>query len=247
MAAPADHLRADEAHPLASPPAMRRPLQRGERLLEIVGLFISGQSWSAKELAECFDVTERTVLRDMQALEVAGLVARREKRRGKSGSRLALDAAWVSPRLSLREVTTLLAIAHRGMDFPSAGGAASELAVARAAIAKILLPLPEYKRGKLEQVQCMLDECDAAQRIWLCSQNWLPRLLEAIADHRSLRVWMRRDHGDVCVDFRIVIPDRLLIQDDKWIVPTFPVDGSTTYRVELDCVDDIQFDVPADG
>lgn len=241
MAQRPDHLRADAGHSSLPRPAARQTPHRVQRFFEIVRMLVGGQEWSSRELAGWFEVSERTILRDMDTLVSAGMVVRGGGR--KSGYRLAEEAAWERPRLSLRQVVTLLVLAERGREQSSERVEPSERDVARAAVAKLLLPLPTEMRKKLEQVQGLLAGCTAAQRGWLCSQVWLPTFLEAIAGHRALRIWLLENGDTPFGEHQVIIPDGLKLLDGRWVSPALQIGGSDLPLVELDRVAAVQFDV----
>lgn len=236
-----DHLRADAGHSSLPKPAAGQTPHRVQRFFEIVRMLVGGQQWSSRELAAWFEVSERTIHRDMDTLSSAGMVVRISGR--KCDYRLAEEAAWERPRLSLHQVVTLLVLAERGSEQSSERGKPPERDVARAAVAKLLLPLPAEMRKKLEQAQGLLAGGTAAQRGWLCSQIWFPTFLEAIAGHRALRIWLL-DNADAAIpEHRVIIPDGLKLRDGRWVSSALQIGGSDWLMVELDRIAAVQFDI----
>jgi len=80
---------------------------QANRLFEIVYLLLNNENMTAKELAERFDVSTRTVYRDVDALSLAGIPVYMEKGRG-GGIRLLPDFVLNKSILSTQEQNEIL-------------------------------------------------------------------------------------------------------------------------------------------
>ena len=87
-------------------------IDRLERILKMVTILQSGQTFSADELAEHLSVTRRTVFRDLNMIHAAGIPFFHDKETG--GYRM--DSSFFLPPLNLKlhEAIALLLLAHEG-------------------------------------------------------------------------------------------------------------------------------------
>lgn len=234
-------VRTDASHTLPSqPPGVGRSPRTGrdrlQRFLGIIRLLAGGQEWPAKRLSEAFEVTERTVLRDMKVLEEAGM-ATRPRPRGPGGYRLAGQLLWEHPQLSLVEAVTLLAVAGR-----AAGSILepdTEQAIAWAAAVKVTALQPPDARQRLEELAHLLQSQAAAARIWLCSQSWLAVLVEALVNHRALRVSVS---GESVTEPLILVPKVIEAADGRWVLRAYEVGGTEIPVLDLQQVAQLEFD-----
>jgi DNA-binding transcriptional ArsR family regulator len=233
-------LRADVGHhPLRKPKAIaqpRKPQDRIQRFLKMIRLLAGGQELAARQLsAEC-DVTERTILRDMKVLEEAGLVIRPGSRH-RSGYRLAPQAAWERPQLSLAEVLALLTLAER-----AAEDDAGDPAIVQQAVLKLIRMQPYDVRIQLESLVLQFEGEDVAPRAWLCRQPWLPLLVQALVHHTPLRVWLKTQSDDPSAAPLVIVPAAIAAHDGAWLLCGYEVSGSDI-MVELEEVAMIEKDV----
>ena len=114
---PPTQIRTDQGHTFPSEPVTpSQPRQGGrertQRCLEILRMLAAGQEWGARNLSETFEVTQRTIQRDMLLLENAGLVLRTGTPR-RVAYRLAKEATFEHPQWTVAEVISLLALLGR--------------------------------------------------------------------------------------------------------------------------------------
>lgn len=236
-------LRADQGHGFPARPGTKRNARQGggervQRCLEILRLLTAGQEWPARRLSEMFEVTQRTIQRDMELLEHAGLVLRTNRQRP-FRYRLAKEATLEQPRWSLAEVVSLLSLAGRVPD----GSSDSDRANAFAAIAKLVRLQPAGAREPLAELVAILSAQPPALQSRLCGLPWLGQLVEALVDHRALRVWVQDALGSASREALVIVPSNAGVQSGQWVVSAYKVRGSELVTVELASVASVEFDV----
>jgi predicted DNA-binding transcriptional regulator YafY len=214
---------------------------RAERLVALLFTLQSRRSATIAELAAALEVSERTMLRDVAALQAAGVPLWTEQGRG-GGVRLV--DGW---RTRLDGLTSREAVAIFAMGVPRALTELGLGTAVSAAHAKVSATLPAPLR---EQAQHL------AQRFHLDAPAWFSRADDAehLADvaravweqHRCLVTYRR---GDTTVDRRLD-PLGLVLKAGVWYLVA-GVDGETTrtYRVSrIQAVEDTgeRFDRPTD-
>jgi len=159
---------------------------RADRLLSVLMLLQVHRRMTARELARRLEVSERTILRDMEALSVSGVPVLAGRGAGGGWSLLA-DYQTKLTGLSAEEIRSLFLarpnslLADLGLKQPS-----------EAALMKLQASLPEVSRQQAEF---------AKQRILIDPRGWrdpaesvsrLPVLLDALWRGRQLRFSYRR-------------------------------------------------------
>jgi DNA-binding transcriptional ArsR family regulator len=243
MERPSKQFRADERHsfpvrPAKTSKARQGGRQRVQRCLEILRLLTTGQEWPARRLSEAFDVTHRTIQRDMELLENAGLVVRTNRQRPHC-YRLAKETTWERPQWSLDEFVALLSLAGRGFE----GISAAARAAAMAAIARNVRLQAAAARQPLEELVATLAAQPPHLQAELCGLPWLGQLIAALVDHRALRVFLRDDSGSVGPEPHLLVADQLRVQLGQWIVSAYKVHGSELMTVTLESIASVEFDV----
>ena len=128
---------------MSASPSRRSPLCR---LLQIVIALQSDRRPNARDLAEECEVSRRTIFRDLDTIEAAGLQVEYDATR--QGYWLAQEAPARRPALDEREVLALAVLANGGSDRDAFGLAGP----GRAALLKLLAGLPEESRRRAEAV-----------------------------------------------------------------------------------------------
>jgi predicted DNA-binding transcriptional regulator YafY len=196
---------------------------RADRLLSILLLLQSRRAVRARELAERLEVSERTILRDMDALSGAGIPITAQ--RGKGGGWSLLDDYQTKlTGLSPAEIQSLFLI--RPAKMMSDLGLKHE---SEAALIKLQASLPA---GAREQADL------ARRRILIDPRGWrdptesipcLPVLLGAVWHGKQVRFVYARDLCDPVE--RTAHPLGLVAKGSTWYLVAH-VDGETrTYRV----------------
>ena len=117
------------------------------RLLQIVTALESERRPNARQLAEECEVSRRTIFRDLETIETAGL--RVEYAAARQGYRIASAASAPKATLEEREVVALAFLANRGAEDHAFGLAGS----ARSGLIKLFNNLPEGSRQRAEAVE----------------------------------------------------------------------------------------------
>ena len=212
---------------------------RAERLVTLLFLLQQRRRATAAELADALAVSERTVYRDIAALESAGVPLWTEQ--GRSGGIRLMDG-W---RTRLDGLTGREAAAIFALGVPEV---LAELGLGSAmtgARAKLLATLPAALRDYAQQI---------GDRFHLDAPGWFHRpeevshlatVASAVADTRRLTV--RYGRSDRVVD-RLLEPLGLVVKAGVWYLVARPVPGETprTYRVAriVSAVEDEPFERP---
>lgn len=197
---------------------------RAERLVTLLFLLQQRRRATAAELADALAVSERTVYRDIAALESAGVPLWTEQ--GRAGGIRLMDG-WRTrlDGLTGREAAAIFAIGVP--EVLAELGLGSALTGARA---KVLATLPAALRDYAEQI---------SDRFHLDAPGWFHRPEEvthlataasAVADSRRLRIRYGRPGREVD---RLLEPLGLVVKAGVWYLVAHPVPGDTprTYRV----------------
>jgi predicted DNA-binding transcriptional regulator YafY len=197
---------------------------RADRLLSILLLLQVHRRLTARELAERLEVSERTILRDMEALGTAGVPVVADRGAG-GGWRLLEGYRTDLTGLNEDEAQALFLagparlLADLGMDRAAQG-----------ALLKLLAALPSVSRHRAEH---------ARQRIHIDVSGWsrpeealphLPTIQEAVWQDRKLRITYDRGPGCDPVE-RIADPLGLVAKGSVWYLIAAVDGGNRTYRV----------------
>lgn len=196
---------------------------RADRLISILlWLQVRGQT-STSELSRRLEVSERTILRDMDALSTAGIpVASVRGRRG--GWRLP-DEYRTAPRwLSAMEVGALAVLSPAAT--LEALGIDDE---ARSAWLKLQAALPPPHRAQAAHVRERLHVDQGSWRPTAERFDWLVLLHHAVQAGRML--WMRYCRADGACHDRAVHPLGLVAKGSTWYLVASSEGVVRTYRV----------------
>jgi len=197
---------------------------RAERLVTLLFLLQQRRRATAAELAEALAVSERTVYRDIAALEAAGVPLWTEQ--GRAGGVRLVDG-W---RTRLDGLTGKEAAAMLATGVPEVLAQLGLGTAMTGARAKVLATLPAGLRDYAEQV---------GARFHLDAPGWFHRAEEvrhltavasAVADARRLQVRYRRADQEV---ERLLEPLGVVVKAGVWYLVARPVPGDVprTYRV----------------
>lgn len=204
---------------------------RTDRLLSLVALLRLRGRMTASEIAAELEVSERTVLRDIDSLSVSGIPVYAERGRNGGFSLLPGFRADLST-LSIDEATAVLAGAGRlaPADFASA-------------MRKIAVALPERQRAQATH---------AAQRILVRPEGYLGEstpmsvlgpVQQAVIEGRKLKLLYRRYDADA--KLRTLDPVGLIAADNAWYLVANSHGAQRMFRVSR-CQDVEILDEPAD-
>jgi predicted DNA-binding transcriptional regulator YafY len=196
---------------------------RADRLISIVLLLQANGRMTAETLASRLEVSQRTILRDMDALSTAGVPVTAE--RGTGGGWRLIDGYET-------KLTGLTPAEIRSLFLARPPALLAELGIKEAADAawlKLRAALPVGVRDQAEFVH---------QRLLIDSRNWrdaaelltsLPVILEALWVGRRLK--FRYEKGDGESSDREVDPLGLVARANRWYLVAARGDERRTYRV----------------
>lgn len=198
---------------------------KATRLVHILLLLQSRGRMTAEELAATFEVSVRTIYRDVDALGAAGIPVYAE--RGPAGGFQLMDGYRTRlTGLTSDEAESLFLV---GMPGPAADLGLGEMLAA--AELKMLASLPPYLRERAETVR---------QRVVLDAPGWfqkggeMPALMpiaQAVWDQRSIRVtYQRWNHREPPV-IRTLDPLGLVLKGGVWYLAARGERHTTFYRV----------------
>jgi len=201
---------------------------KADRLLAILAELQTKGRTTAKELAERLEVSERTILRDMESLAMAGIPVYAD--RGYRGG-------WSLPDGYRTRLTGLTSDEIASLLMVGSSGAVKDLGLTGAldaAMGKLLSALPEAVRQDAEI---------ARQRIHIDGAGWreapagaaadpavLTVVQQAVWEARKLRIGYRGAESDETKE-RIVAPLGLVAKRSVWYMAALADEGMRTYRV----------------
>jgi predicted DNA-binding transcriptional regulator YafY len=196
---------------------------RADRLLSIMLILQAQGKTTTFALAETLEVSRRTILRDVEALSIAGVPIHAD---AGHGGGVYLDEHYRVSLTGLKEaeVRALFVSARHGPLQDVGLGAAAE-----ATLLKLFAALPSLHRQEAERMQ---------QRIHLDPAWWwhkgdtlphLETLKTAVFDDYRVRVRYERGSGDVVE--RILDPYSLVAKANVWYLIARREDELRTYRV----------------
>jgi predicted DNA-binding transcriptional regulator YafY len=181
---------------------------RADRLLSILLLLQQGRRFTARELAERLEVSERTILRDMEALCAAGVPVTAD--RGSGGG-------WRLPQSYRTDLTGMNTAEIQTLFFAKSSRLLGDLGLdkaADAALIKLLASLPAVARQGVEMTWERLHVDGAG---WYQSREAFPFLSlvqQAVWQERMLAMVYRR--GDNTTSERVVDPLGLVAKGSVW-------------------------------
>ena len=196
---------------------------RADRLLSILLLLQVNKRLTARTLAERLEVSERTILRDMEALGAAGVPVTAE--RGTGGG-------WGLLQEYRTDLTGLNAAETQALFLAKSSRLLADLGMGRAADAallKLLASLPARSRRDVEYTR---------ERLHVDGAGWygfgeafplLPALQEAVWQERQVQLDYQRADGTRRE--RLVNPLGLVAKGSIWYLVAGTEEGLRSYRV----------------
>ncbi|SMF11339.1 Predicted DNA-binding transcriptional regulator YafY, contains an HTH and WYL domains [Paenibacillus barengoltzii] len=182
---------------------------RADRLLNLLILLQNRGKMSSRQLAELLEVSERTIVRDIEALSAAGIPVYAE--RGSRGGWVLADSYRTNlTGMRPEEIVSLLLANHNELlkDLGIQGDF-------QAAYQKLLAAAPAPIRQDAELIRERL-HIDGAG--WHASEEafpWLSAVQEAVWAQRKLRIRYRKEEG---ITERIIHPLGLVAKRNVWYV-----------------------------
>lgn len=197
---------------------------RADRLLSIVLLLQVNRRLTARELAEKMEVSERTILRDMEALGMAGIPVVAE--RGAGGGWSLMEGYRTDlTGLSESEVQALF------LTGPARVLADLKLEkAAEAALLKLLAGLPAIFRRGAEAARRRIHVDVAGWRSAEDAVPHLPAIQEAVWQERKLALRYQKGYGEEAVE-RVVDPLGLVAKGSLWYLAAAVEGQVRCYRV----------------
>jgi len=198
-------------------------MMRADRLLSILLLLQVNTRLTARALAERLEVSERTILRDMEALGAAGVPVTAD--RGTGGG-------WGLVQEYRSDLTGLNAAETQALFLVRSSRLLADLGMGRAADAaliKMLASLPVRRRQDVEYTR---------QRLHIDGAGWyqsgeafpfLPSLQEAVWSERQVQMEYQKADGSTIE--RLVTPLGLVAKGGIWYLVADAEGGLRSYRV----------------
>lgn len=192
---------------------------RAERLLSIILLLQSHHRMTASELATQLEVSERTILRDMDALSMADIPVFSE--RGRNGG-WGLVEGYRSNLIGLtdEEISTLVLSPSRILSDLGLGDAGE------AATLKLLANLPQVRRRDADFVRQRIHVDGAPWLSQADSSTHLPKLQQSIWEDAEIQITYQKGEGNTTE--RTLAPLGLVAKGRIWYLIA---DDFRTYRV----------------
>jgi len=196
---------------------------RADRLLSIMLRLQAHRRMTARELAEQFEVSQRTIYRDMEALSAAGVPVIAE--RGIGGGWALLEGYRTKlTGLNQAEIQALFLAKPFRLLADLGLSKASE-----AAFTKLLVALPAMYRRDAEYVRERIHVDGAGWRQLEENVPFLSTLQEAIWQERKLQLTYHRSDGEAVE--RLVDPLGLVAKRSVWYLVAAVEGEMRTYRV----------------
>ncbi|NJR51067.1 MAG: YafY family transcriptional regulator [Leptolyngbyaceae cyanobacterium CSU_1_3] len=196
---------------------------RADRLLSILMLLQVHSRLTARELAERLEVSERTILRDMEALSSAGVPVVAE--RGKGGGWGLLDDYQTRlTGLNLTEIQALF--------LPKPTHFLADLGWSQAfeaALLKLLAALPAANRQQVEKVNERIHVDPTGWHHWNEEMAAFPILQTAVWQERQVHLNYKRGNGQQVE--RLVSPLGLVAKGSIWYLVAAAGAEVRSYRI----------------
>ncbi|MGE7270895.1 helix-turn-helix transcriptional regulator [Brevibacillus panacihumi] len=195
---------------------------RADRMLSILLLLQNEGKKTAKELAERLEVSERTILRDMEALSMSGVPVYSE--RGSGGGWLLADGYRTSlTGIKAEEFLSLIVSAHPGL--------LTDLGIKKhfdATYQKLLASSPASIKNNIELIQKKFHIDGAGWHQAKESYPYLSTVQEAVWANLKLCIHYKRDQETLV---RTVCPLGLVAKRSVWYFVADCDGALRTYRV----------------
>ncbi|WP_334075466.1 helix-turn-helix transcriptional regulator [Paenibacillus sp. A14] len=199
---------------------------RADRLLSILLLLQNGGKLNSRQLAEKLEVSERTIVRDMDALSAAGVPVYAE-RGSLGGWMLAENYRTGLTGMGREEMLALLVTSH-GTLLGDLGIGRQSLETARQ---KLMASSSAALRRDAEMIRQRI-HIDGAG--WHASDEkfeWLSVVQEAVWAERKLEMTYRKSDEDASGDSRIVHPLGLVAKRNVWYLVAEDRGELRTFRI----------------
>ncbi|MCQ3973760.1 MAG: YafY family transcriptional regulator [Anaerolineae bacterium] len=192
-------------------------MNRTDRLLAIILELQDRKHLRAEDLAAIFEVSKRTIYRDIQALCEAGVPVV-----AMTGQGYSLPDGYFLPPVSFSPDEALLLIL--GSEVMSQNFDAQYQAAARSARRKIEAVLPDALRQQVETLQHRINFVAASSADSPASHDYLPQLRRAILERRTVRLHYHQrfpEADESPASIREVDPQRLVHRANAWYLSAY--------------------------
>jgi predicted DNA-binding transcriptional regulator YafY len=211
-------------------------MNRTDRLLAIV-LELQAKGWQrAEDLAKSFEISKRTIYRDMDALAESGVPVVSSPGQGYS----LVEGYFLPPLHFTSEEAMILLL---GADFVAQNFDAQYRAAARSASSKIQAVLPERMRGELRQLQSSMRFIAINALENSARPEVLQQIRRAIIEHKTIRMDYHTRSGEEVAgskNQRAVDPYGLIHLDKGWYMVAYCHLRQDIRHFRLDRIDRLQ-------
>jgi predicted DNA-binding transcriptional regulator YafY len=228
-------------------PGLEYNMNRTDRLLAIV-LELQAKGWQrAEDLAATFEISKRTIYRDMEALAESGIPVVSSPGQGYS----LVEGYFLPPlHFSADEATILLL----GADFMARSFDIQYQKSAHSAASKIQVALSEKRRDEVQGIQSRMRFVALNPSANTTRPEVLQQIRRAVIENRTVRMDYHTRHGDDVAgtkSTREADPYGLLHHDRAWYMIAYCHLRHDTRNFRLDRIDRLQildksFKRPAD-
>ena len=200
-----------------SSPNNTSPMNRTDRLLAIILELQDRKQLRAEDLAAIFEVSKRTIYRDIQALCEAGVPVV-----AVTGQGYSLLEGYFLPPVSFSPHEALLLIL--GSEVMAQNFDAQYRTAARSARRKIEAVLPEALHEQVGALQNQISFVAASSADSPVSHDYLPQLRQAILERRTVRLSYHQrfpEAGESPHSIREVDPYRLVHRANAWYLSAY--------------------------
>ncbi|WP_138755694.1 helix-turn-helix transcriptional regulator [Paenibacillus sinopodophylli] len=195
---------------------------RAGRLIAIVLLMQNNGKMTSKALAEKLEVSERTIIRDMESLSEAGVPVYAER---------GLHGGWMLAEGYRTELTGMHIDELISVIITSSSALLGDLGQSQqyeAAVQKLLAAAPDAVSRGVALVRQKIHIDGAGWHQMEVLQPFLPLVQEAVWEERLLRIRYRREDG---ITERIIRPLGLVAKQNIWYVIGEADGERKTYRI----------------
>ena len=209
---------------------------RTQRALQILQLLQAGQIWSTGELAQTFNISTRTVFRDLQLLRDCGIpVQSPAGERG--GHQLAHDFFWKPVRPTQDELTALVVgsrLAAEALPQPMAR-------LFEAAVQKVISCESPVRRQRLAEASLRIDppHGTATSSGQLPDLTFMPRLLESLVDQLPIEITLQGQLDKPLTPLKM-IPQRLDFIEGHWVLVGNRIDSEESDRLPISSIAEVR-------
>lgn len=201
-------------------------MQRFDRLTSILIRLQARRLVTAREVAEQFGVSIRTIYRDIQTLRQAGVPIGEEEGKGY----FIADGYRLPPVMFTPEEAKALVAIQQMLQYHTEESLKRNF---ESALDKIKAVLDQEEKEKLEYLQAKT----GFHQPWAPSSAYLEQVQQAIADHRKIRLTYQAKNGQVTQ--RTIRPQGLYFNGAIWLTIAYCEKRHDTREFRLDRIQEL--------